>query len=164
MASPGPIAEERTLLSDGAAREGGEDVDTAVVIPGLPFTDTGNTCDNIDDYDAACPWAGTGAPDVVYLYQADSSGDLTIDLCASDYDTKLYVTDVTGELLACSDDACGVNGFRSRIECLPVDAEEGYYIYVDGYGAYCGDYALHVYLCGSPVEESAWGAIKAIYR
>ncbi len=32
-------------------REGGETLATAVPIPSLPYSDSGATCDNVDDYD-----------------------------------------------------------------------------------------------------------------
>ena len=49
-------------------REGGETVGDAFVIPALPFVDTGNTSDNIDDYDEDCPYTGSLSPDVVYAW------------------------------------------------------------------------------------------------
>jgi hypothetical protein len=48
-------------------REGGENLDSAVPEPGLPFTDTGATCDNFNDYDEVCPFTGSTSPDVVYV-------------------------------------------------------------------------------------------------
>jgi len=53
-------------MPDG--REGGETIATAIVIGSMPFTDTGNTSDNIHDYDEACTYTGSTSPDVVYAY------------------------------------------------------------------------------------------------
>ena len=41
--------------------EGGETIADAVEVP-FPFTDTGATCDNIDDYDEVCPYADSNSP------------------------------------------------------------------------------------------------------
>lgn len=145
-------------------REGGETFDTAFPVEAIPFSDVGNTCDNLDDYDEACPWAGTGAPDVVYVYAPASDEDVTIGLCDSSYDTKVYVYDAAGATIGCSDDYCGNDGFKSKIECVTLSSGYTYYIIVDGYGANCGDYSFHMYLCGSPVEQVSWGTVKALYR
>ncbi len=50
-------------------RVGGETVETAVVIPAIPFTDTGNTCPFVDNYDEMCPYDAV-SPDCVYSYTA----------------------------------------------------------------------------------------------
>jgi len=135
--------------SDG--REGGETIATAVLIPGLPYSDTGATYDNIDDYDAVCPYPGSISPDVVYRYDAPASTNICLDLCGSDYDTKLYVLDAALNVLACNDDfyvgePCGL--YVSRIENLFVPAGQTIYIVVDGYGGDCGNYVFNT--CNPP--------------
>lgn len=133
-------------VSDG--REGGETCGTAYVIPGLPFDDTGATCDNVDDYDEVCPYTGSVSPDVVYSWLADFTGTIDIDLCGSLYDTKVYVyEDVCGNLVACNDDyyydaTCGT--FVSALFDVPVTSGSTYYIVIDGYGGDCGEYLLSV--------------------
>jgi hypothetical protein len=133
----------------GGSLVGGEDIANAVTIPSLPFSDTGNTCTYLNDYYEACPFTGDGAPDVVYKYTPTTSHNMTIDLCASAYDTKIIVYEnvyTPGLPYACNDDAnppC-VLTFRSYIECLPVTAGNTYYLVVDGYGADCGDYDMTV--------------------
>ena len=47
-----------------AALGGGDTCACATVIGLLPFYDTGDTCDFVNDYDAVCPWSST-SPDVV---------------------------------------------------------------------------------------------------
>lgn len=128
-------------------REGGEDIANALPISGLPFNDTGNTCDNIDDYDEACPYTGSDSPDVVYSYTPTWGEIITIDLCGSSYDTKVFVYEaIAGNLVACDDDfykfgdACG--SWVSKIEDLNLLGGQTYYIVIDGYGGDCGDYEL----------------------
>jgi hypothetical protein len=129
-------------------REGGETTATAVVIPGLPYNDTGATCDNIDDYDETCPYSGSLSPDVVYSYYATADATLDIDLCGSAYDTKLYVYENSaGNLVGCNDDfwfdeICGT--YVSRLDLQGVSAGNTYYIVVDGYGSACGSYIINV--------------------
>lgn len=128
-------------------REGGETIADAMPIPGLPFSDTGATCDNIDDYDSPCPYYGSTSPDVVYSLVLTFDALVTIDLCGSLYDTKVFVFDENLEIVACNDDfytgpPCGA--YVSKIEDLLVNTGEIYYIVVDGYGGDCGEYQIHL--------------------
>src|SRR5438309_406972 len=54
---------------------GGDDIAHAVVIPSLPYTDSGNTCGFNDDYAFTCPGDpnGSPAPDVVYSFTPASN-------------------------------------------------------------------------------------------
>lgn len=115
------------------------------LIPNVPFTDSQDSCVFSDDYDAACP-SSAFAPDVVYSYTPTLAGRIDISLCDSLYDTKLFVYAGTcpGTLVACSDDDCGVDGYRSQVLNLDVDANEPYFIVVDGYSSDCGTYTLIV--------------------
>jgi len=135
-------------FGDGARddRQDGETIATAIVIPSLPFFDTGATCDNVNDYDEACPFSGSTSPDVVYAFTPQSETTLSVDLCASSYDTKVYVYagDVS-QLVACNDDAgCGSTGYESRLWNVTVTPGTTYYIVVDGYGGSCGTYVLEI--------------------
>ncbi len=127
---------------------GGEDIPSAVPIPALPYHDTGNTCDFADDYDEVCPYSGSTSPDVVYSYSPDVDIFVDIDLCASLYDTKVYVYEnawTPGYPIACNDDAgCGITGWQSKLTCVEMFAGNVYYIVVDGYGGDCGDYDMIV--------------------
>ncbi len=131
-------------------RVGGETIDDALLIDGLPFSDTGATCDNIDDYDEICPYDESTAPDVVYAFTPDETGMVRIDLCGSAYDTKAYVYEFAGGFgygnpYACNDDAnCAENAYASRLDYVEVAAGTTYYIVVDGYGTSCGEYALAI--------------------
>lgn len=133
---------------------GGENIPTAVQIPALPYTDDGNTCGYLNDYDEVCPYSGSTSPDVVYLYGAPASGAISISLCASYYDTKLYLYQnvyTPGNPYFCNDDACaGPNypfAWLSQMDCVPVLAGNSYYIVVDGYGGSCGDYVMEITEC-----------------
>ena len=125
-----------------AVAEGGETIETATVIPGIPYADSGNTCENQNDYDAVCPYAGSSAPDVVYAYTPDMDMRVRLDLCPSLYDTKIYVyADHAGNLVACNDDGCP-DDWVSHIGNLQLEAGTTYYVVIDGYGEACGEYAL----------------------
>jgi hypothetical protein len=135
------------LASD--AREGGETIEDAVVIPSVPYSDTGATCDNLHDYDEACPYLGSISPDVVYAFTPPTNMSLDIDLCDSQYDTKVYVYEdqcTPGNPLACNDDYCANEwtDYASRLRGVPVLAGHVYYIVIDGYGGDCGLYQVDV--------------------
>jgi hypothetical protein len=139
-------------------REGGETIATAWTIYALPFGDTGNTCDNIDDYDEVCPYTGSTSPDVVYAYAPPADMCVSISLCDSYYDTKVYVyEDVVGNVPidGCNDDNFNcVNppvSYTSWIESVVMLAGHTYYIVVDGYGGGCGDYVLEMTEVDCPV-------------
>jgi hypothetical protein len=128
-------------------REGGETIDDALVISALPFSDTGNTCDNLDNYDEACPYTGSTSPDVVYAFTPMVDMLIDIDLCASQYDTKVFVyCESPGNLTACNDDACAneYTPYASRLDAVPLFVGFTYYIIVDGYGGDCGYYILDI--------------------
>jgi hypothetical protein len=129
----------------------GDTVSDPFTIGALPFTVTGSTCGFANDYDCACPYTGSTAPDVVYKYVARGEGTeatavLTVDLCASMYDTKVYIFDgAGGDVIACNDDYCS---WQSSVSSVHVAFGHTYYIVVDGYGGSCGTYTMTV--TGSP--------------
>ena len=128
-------------------KQGGDTIFDAFVIPGLPFNDTGTTVGYFNDYDEICPYSGSTSPDVVYSFTPAGNIDVDIDLCGSDYDTKLYVYDSSLVQVACNDDfysgaPCGL--YVSFLEAVPLNAGETYYIVVDGYGTAAGNYVLSV--------------------
>jgi len=153
-------------MPDG--REGGETIETAWMIYGLPFADTGNTSDNINDYDEQCPYTGSLSPDVVYAYEPPYDMCVSISLCNSFYDTKLYVyEDVQGNMPTpdfCNDDsATCVNppvSYTSWIESIPLVQGHVYYIVVDGYGSGSGDYVIEMdeIECPTPCDVICVGA------
>jgi hypothetical protein len=161
------------IIVPGSGDEGGENIATAVVIPGTPFTDTGFTCDNIHEYDEVCPYSGSMAPDVVYSFTPCADGMLTLDCCLgiTDYDTKLFVYQDTwtpGAPYACNDDFCSAPYYPySYVSYLsfPVMTGHTYYIVVDAYGSDCGNYTLDVTgSFPSPANSPTWGSIKALFE
>lgn len=119
-------------------REGGESWGDAVVIGSLPYSDSGATCDNVDDITLPC--ASSAAQDVVYRFTASSTGPVSVSLCGSSYDTGLGVYDANQTNLFCNDDFCGL---QSQID-FAATAGQTYYFVVDGYSTNCGSYTLAV--------------------
>lgn len=134
-----------------SGREGGETIGSALPVTSLPFNDTGNTCNNIDDYDEVCPYSGSTSPDVVYSYTAPADGMINIDLCGSSYDTKVYVyvnSYTPGNPYDCNDDYYGFGDpcgdYTSAIFSMPVFNGDIYYIVIDGWSGDCGEYLLNI--------------------
>jgi len=146
------IADKNAALSGNVPNPpeilvGGEDIGSAVALS-VPGASSGNTCDNVDNYDEVCPFSGSTSGDEVYSVSG-ASGQWTFDVCNSNYDTKIYVYENSaGNLVACNDDACSDpsgNPFRSIVTCVNLNANSTYYVVVDGYGGDCGDYNLSAY-------------------
>jgi hypothetical protein len=123
---------------------GGETIGTATPI-GVPGASSGNTCTRVNDYDEICPYSGSTSGDEVYVISG-VNGQVTIDLCNSAYDTKVYVYEnAAGNLVACNDDACNDpsgNPYRSIVTCVNMTAGNNYYVVVDGYFGDCGSYNI----------------------
>lgn len=150
-----------TGINNPIPDQGGENIGSAVNIPALPYSDAGNTCSNINDYDEACPFTGSTAPDVVYSFTPTADLEMDISLCDSGYDTKVFVyANAAGNLVACNDDACGSDGFRSELLCVPMTVGNTYYIVVDGYFGACGDYSLSVSECTPCIVECPPGGLQ----
>jgi hypothetical protein len=137
-------ADEERKLGDTCA--------SAFVLDGvLPISASGTTAGFSNNYDEACPYGESTAPDVVYRYSPASNVTVDVLLCAglTDFDTKLYIYDscppAVGSPLACNDDACASDaghGFVSALWNLPLQAGTTYYIVIDGYGNEAGNYTL----------------------
>lgn len=136
--------------------EGGEDIPSAVAITALPYSDSGDTSDNMDDY----TFGTDTAPDVVYSFIP--TGDITVDvsLCGSSYDTKLGIVDSALSPVAYNDDSCGL---QSEVTGVALLAGETYYIIVDGYSANSGPYDFNMVVAAPPVPgETCETAIPAV--
>lgn len=122
----------------------GDTVEDPVIVDAVPFSATGTTCGFNNDYDHSCPYPGSTSPDVVYRWTATGLiAAITIDLCSSILDTKVYVyEDAVGTPIACNDDYCA---WQSYLAMVPVTAGHDYFIVVDGYGGDCGVYDLRVF-------------------
>jgi hypothetical protein len=134
-----------------ASRLEGDTIEDCWTIPSLPFTASGSTSGFTDDYDEACPYTGSTSPDVVYSFEPSYETCISIDLCASYYDTKVYVYvdgHTPGDPIACNDDNFDCVdppvGYTSWIDEAPVKPGHTYYIVIDGYGGAYGDYVLEV--------------------
>ncbi len=169
--SPTAVAPVKQSVVSGVAhptgRIGGETIAEATVIAALPYTDAGNTCAAIDDYDEVCPYTGSTSPDVVYSFAPSADVVVDVFLCMSSYDTKVYVYEdvhTPGAPYACVDDnaSCGdfnTYMYQSWITELTFYAGHTYYIVVDGYGGDCGDYVLDVYEVELCVVECPDGSL-----
>ena len=78
---------------------------------------------------------------------------ITIDLCGSDYDTKVYVYNSVLNLIACNDDYytdpyCGI--YVSRLDNVILSPGETYFIIVDGYGGDAGNYVFAIPIICNP--------------
>lgn len=140
--------------------QGGEDISTATPIPSMPYTDSGTTAGYADDYDEACTQVST-APDVVYTYSTHGDMEwITLSLCQSSYFTKMFVykTDETN-MVACNQFSTECSNPRSYIDSLILDSLSTYYIVIDGYQSYSGDYILEatggIYIPPDPVPEAS---------
>jgi hypothetical protein len=88
------IAEKESPPTGVPTYEGrteGDTIETAFKILSFPFTDSMDTCPFLHDYDECCPYTGSMSPDVVYEYYCQYDRTINIDLCASSYDTKVFV-------------------------------------------------------------------------
>ncbi len=123
-----------------------------VLTPGGSVTVTGTTVGFAHDYDEACPYGGSLAPDVVYAYVATDPliASINADFCYSTYDTKVIVYDnawTPGAPLVCNDDdnfAAPCCTYYSFVGPVPVVVGHTYYIVVDGWGSQSGTYTLVV--------------------
>lgn len=123
----------------GDGREGGENFGSALAITALPFSDSGATCDNVNDITLPC--ASSAAQDVVYRFTAPANMQIDVSLCGSGYDTALGIYDQSQANIACNDDFCGL---QSEIDGIYLTAGQTYYIVVDGYSTSCGSYVISV--------------------
>jgi hypothetical protein len=143
------------LLASGTDDLPGETMQTAIPVTSLPFTATGNTCAYSDDYAVMCPY-GNWAADVVYALTPTEEMNISIELCDSSYDTLVFIYHTDSNpyhLLACNDDRCGDDGYKSAIDRVHVSPGFTYYIVVDGYTDACGDYVLQVNDLGDCIPD-----------
>ncbi len=134
---------ELITFHNSGDRVGGDDMATATVIPGLPYSDIGNTSAFTNLYDVACPYTGSTAPEVVYSFEAVTDWTVDVTLCnASDFDTKLYISDSLGNVVGCIDDVCP--GYQSELIGVSLAGGDTYFFFVDGYGTAAGNYSFDI--------------------
>jgi hypothetical protein len=99
-------------------------------VTNLPFDTTNATFDG--------PGGCMDSPNIWYCYTATVSGDVTVSLCGSEFDTKLAVYNgcscPPSSLIECNDDACD---WQSEIT-FPAIAGHSYLIEVGGYSNQTG--------------------------
>jgi hypothetical protein len=148
-------------IGQGNKTDCGEDKASACEIAGLPFTspEGATTVGMANDYDVACPFTGSSAPDFVYSFIPGNDIEISVDLCpgnSSTYDTKVYIVrDSDDNTIACNDDfyegePCGDN--VSYIASAQLTGGVKYYIIVDGYGEDAGPFYLNVAEVVPPAE------------
>lgn len=157
LASAGLAVAVLALNAPDARGEGSELPDAGdAQIKALPFNDTGDTSDNVDNRNVTgvfdCPFMQGGGKDVFYSIVSLTDIEVTISLCGSDFDTRLYVLDATLIPIACNDDECrdteGHPTLRSELDCVALAAGEQYFIGVDGFDANeSGPYVISVTQC-----------------
>lgn len=137
-------SDAHVLMNPGTpdGREGGETIETAIAISAIPFSDTGNTSDNTNDYDAECPYSDSTSPDVVYSFIPPADIFLNVDLFGSTYDTKTYIMDDQLNIIACNDDF--YPDYVSFLEAAELYGGQEYFIVIDGWGGDSGDYVVNV--------------------
>jgi len=136
------IPSHATYVGSDITKQGGEDIGTALAIPGLPYSDSGTTVGYAHDYTLTTETAG----DVVYAYTQAVDMIVDILLCDSGYDTKVGVLLADATVVYYNDDnfaICG-SGFRSALIGVRLTAGVPYYIVVSGFGATEGEYVLDV--------------------
>ena len=88
------VPSTNTAKAYNGPKQGGEDIASATVITGLPYSDAGTTTGAADDYDPIlsgfCP-SQTNAPDVVYSYTPTAGELITVTSCNSSYWTRLFI-------------------------------------------------------------------------
>ncbi|MGD2094383.1 MAG: GEVED domain-containing protein [Phycisphaerales bacterium] len=99
------------------------------------------------------------SPNIWYRYTAACTGDVTVSLCGSGYDTKLAVYNAgncpprSSDLIECNDDACG---WQSELT-FEATAGNQYLIEVGGFGADTGDGVMSISCDGAQLVESDLG-------
>ncbi len=139
----------------------GDAIDNPFIIGSLPANVIGSTSGFTDDYDVACDGVST-SPDVVYRFAPLSDVIVDIDLCASSYDTKVFVFKSNESMpIACDDDGCGGPGYQSHLTSVVMAAGLTYYVVVDGYEGDFGAYDMTIHEvpplepCGIAIPQGA---------
>nr|NQU90625.1 carboxypeptidase regulatory-like domain-containing protein [Bacteroidota bacterium] len=153
-----PQKEEPTgvYTNPGGIRQGGDLIADATPIAAIPFYEVGTTDGYNNDYDEACPYTGSTAPDVVYSYTPVDNMIVSITLCESGYDTKLYIYEneyTPGLPYACNDDYVDCPDWQSQLDALFMGGGNTYFIVIDGYGTDFGEYTIDMW--GEPYVPCA---------
>jgi hypothetical protein len=164
----GAIAGSEYLIEVGSRIDEEAGPGRITISSGAPPASSSDDCHNawsIGEVDAL-PFQTTDAtfdgqghcmisPNIWYCYTAACTGQATISLCGSGFDTMLAVykgcqcDPAQGDMIACNDDACNL---QSEVT-IDVVAGQKYLIEVGGYGSDTGQGVLSVSVsCEGPVE------------
>jgi hypothetical protein len=125
----------------------------ATVIPGLPLSEVQSTVEaTIEGSWETNPWVTGIDATVWYQHTPPVGGRITVDLCNSDFDTKLGVWDTIGVptgLITFSDDACGLG---SRV-VFDADAGTTYWFQMGGHGGATGTLDIEVTFEEAPPHD-----------
>jgi hypothetical protein len=116
-------------------------------VTNLPFDTTDATFDG--------PGVCIDSPNIWYRYTATGTGDVTVSLCGSSYDTKLAVyrggncPSSQSDLIECNDDFCG---WQSEITFAAIAGRQ-YLIEVGGFGSETGQGVISVSFEGGEPPE-----------
>jgi hypothetical protein len=103
------------------------------------------------------------SPNIWYCYTASYSGDVTVSLCGSEYDTKLAIYNGCGcypsidDLIECNDDACG---FDSEIT-FSATAGNQYLIEIGGNNSASGQGVINITPESQPCPPTNDGCVNA---
>lgn len=123
--------------------------DNAIVVSDGPsiFSSAGASTTGPNEPDA-CDFFGDSniQADVWFSYTATCTGDLTVDLCASDYAAKLGIYGSTcptgsGEIIACNIAACGT---RAKLT-IPVVQGHTYLLRIGGHNGATGEIDMDIH-------------------
>lgn len=147
----------------------GDVCETAFVLPSGDLNVVGTNVGFANDYALAsgsCTGYSATGQDVVYVTNLDVGDELTV-LMTTDtgWDDSIYlITDCADPMGSC---VVGADAYPDGSTFSYIATEAGtYYLIVSAYSSGTGGYTITGYNGGSytPVEESTWGSIKAIYR
>jgi hypothetical protein len=148
----------------------GDVCESAFPVPAGEFSITGTTVGFNNDYplvstDSCTGYSATGL-DVVYFTNLDVGDEFTVTMdTEGDWDDSIYlITDCADPQYSC---VAGADAYPDMSTFTYFATEAGtYYLIVSAYGSGSGGYTIYGFNGGSatPVEESTWGSIKALYR
>ena len=133
--TPNCIPDFKLTITGGTPPPANDNCASAIAVGDvvdLPFNTTAATFDG----PGAC--IASGVKNIWYCFTAPGSGNTTISTCNSSYDTKIAAyagcSCPVGAPIACNDDACGSDGYKSSMT-IPVVGGQQYMIEVGGYNA-----------------------------
>lgn len=96
------------------------------------------------------------SPNIWYLYKSSCSGEVTVSLCGSSFDTRVRVfagaTCDFATVVASDDDGCGSGGRQSRAT-FPTSEGNYFLIEIGGYSGYAGDGLLSISCTMFPTDN-----------